>query len=200
MRKNLILDKLWRSALLNDMVWNITSGHPLKDDLKAELFVILLEMPDQKIINAEQNHWLNYLCVNILVKQWKSKNSPFYKKYKKYNQSSNELVDNIIDITDDFNYELLDKVLDIVMTKLPLVEKELFMMRYKIGKYDRWLGKMRDKECEKPVYSYRKMEKKLAIETINSVQPITIDHSTIEKYHKKSVERIKKYLKGNDLF
>lgn len=182
--------------MIDDMLWNITGGHYLKEDLKSELFLILMEMPDNKIISAWNNNWLNYLCVNILVKQWKSKNSPFYKKYKK--DAGVELKIDIIDELDEFNYDLLDKVLDIVMNKLPLVEKELFMMRYKIGKYDRWLGEWRDKECNKPVYSYRKIEKRLGIDNIGGKKPITIDHSTVEKYHRRSIERIKKLLKGYD--
>jgi hypothetical protein len=196
MTKNLILDKLFRSNLIDDILWNITGGHYLKEDLKSELFLILMEMSDQKIIAAHKNNWINYLCINILLKQWKSKKSAFYKKYKKY--EGVELKWDIMDENDIFDYELLDKVLDIVENKLPFVEKELFMMRYKIGKYDKWLGELRDKDCQKPVYSYRKIEKKLAIDTVNSKKPITIDHSTVEKYHRRSIERIKKILGNND--
>lgn len=195
--KNVILDKLFRSPMINDMIWNITGGNELGEELKMELFLILLEMPDHKIINAWKNHWLNYLCINILQKQWKSKTSPFYKKFRKFGQSS-EPINDVIEIADDFDYELLGKIINIVETKLPLVERELFLMRYKVGKYDRWFGELGDKECGKSVYSYRKIENKLAIQTINDKKPITIDHSTIEKYHKRSILKIKKLLKDDD--
>lgn len=195
MTKSLILDKLWRDPLIDDILYNITGGNALREDLKSELFLILMEMKDQKIIKAWKEKWIHYLCVNILKKQWKSSTSPFYKKFK--GEKSNDFSGDIIDELDDFDYELLDKVLQIVETKLPLVERELFMMRYKLGKYDRWLGVLRDKECQKAVYSYRKIEQKLAITMVDGGQPITIDHSTVEKYHKRSIQKIKKLL-GND--
>lgn len=195
MTKSLILDNLFRSPVIDDMLVNITGGNDLRHDLKSELFLILMEMPDIKIIRAHQGRWLTYLCVNILKKQWRSTTSPFYKKWRK--NWGGEIMGDVIDELDDFDYETLDKILTII-DKLPLVEKELFQMRYKIGKYDRWLGALRDKDCQKAVYSYRKIENKLAIQTIGDKKPITIDHSTVEKYHKKSIERIKKLLKTND--
>ena len=191
MTRNHILDNLFRSPIIDDMLFNITGGNDLRHDLKSELFIILMEMPEQKIITAWKNHWLNYLCVNILKKQWRSSTSPFYKKYRK--DWGGESLFEVIEELDDFDYDTLDKVLKIV-DGLPLVEKELFQMRYKLGKYDRWLGEWRDKTCEKPIYSYRKIENKLAIQTYNSNKPITIDHSTVEKYHKRVIEKIKKIL------
>lgn len=190
MTKNLILDNLWRSSLIDDMIWNITNGHHLKDDLKTELFIILCEMPDSKIINAYKGKWLNYLCVNIITKQWKSKTSPFYKKYKKdWNLEGNF---DIADELDEFPYDLLEEVMKII-EQLPFVEKELFMMRYKIGKYDRWLGELRDTNCKKSISSFKKVELKLAINTI------TISHSTVEKYHRKVIEKIRKQLSKKNI-
>jgi hypothetical protein len=192
MNKRDILDKLWRSPMIEDMLVNITYGNPLKEDLKSELFLILMEMPDVKIIAAHNGNWLTYLCVNILKKMWRSNTSPFYKKWRK-GFGDGEPRDMIMEL-DDFDYEKLDLILGFV-DKLPFVEQELFKMRYKIGKYDKWFGELRDKDCKKSVYSYRKIENKLAIETKNGEKPITIDHSTVEKYHKRSIERIKKMLK-----
>lgn len=190
MVKNLILDNLWRSSLIDDMIWNITNGHHLKDDLKTELFIILCEMPDSKIINAYKGKWLNYLCVNIITKQWKSKTSPFYKKYRKdWNLEGNF---DIADELDEFPYDLLEEVMKII-EQLPFVEKELFMMRYKIGKYDRWLGELRDTNCKKSISSFKKVELKLAINTI------TISHSTVEKYHRKAIEKIRKQLSKKNI-
>jgi hypothetical protein len=190
MTKSLILDKLFREPLIDDMIWNITGGNPLREDLKSELFLILMEMPDVKIVSAWEGKWLNYLCVNILTKQWKSSTSPFYKKFRK--EKTNEEFIDIIEIEGGIDWEMIEKILEIAQKHLPFVEKELFMMRYKIGKYDRWFGELRDKDCQKPVYSYRKIEKKLAIGS--SGKPITIDHSTVEVYHKRSIEKIRKIL------
>jgi hypothetical protein len=191
MTKDIILDKLYRDPMIDEMIWNITGGNPLKEDLKSELFLILMEMPDSKIIGAWKDKWINYLCVNILTKQWRSSTSPFYKKFKK--ERTNEEFIDIIDEEVGVDWELAETILDIADKHLTFVEKELFMMRYKIGKYDRWFGEWRDKECQKPIYSYRKIEKKLAIGTSGG-KPITIDHSTVEVYHKRSIEKIRKIL------
>jgi hypothetical protein len=91
MTKNLILEALFNNPIIDDMIWNITGGHPLKDDLKSELFLILMEMSETKIILAWEGKWLNYLCVNILTKQWKSGTSPFHKKFKKFKWEDGEI-------------------------------------------------------------------------------------------------------------
>jgi len=187
--RNHILDSLFRDPMLNEILHNITGGHHLMPDLKTELFLILLELDEKKLIIAYEGKWLLYLCINIIKKMWNSKTSPFFKKYKKI--MSSEDIQNWLKINDieDFDLETFDLVIDIV-NKLPFVEKELFYMRYKIGKYDRYFGERRDEECKKPVSSFRKMEKKL------SINEVSIDHNTIQVYHKKTINKIKKILNG----
>jgi len=190
MTRNLILEALFKNPLIDDMIWNITGGNPLKEDLKSELFLILMEMPENKVIGAWEGKWLNYLCVNILTKQWRSGTSPFHKKYKKFKWEDGE-IDGVEE--EGFDIELLDKVMEIV-ERLPLVERELFKMRWKIGKYDKHFGEWRDKDCKKDIYSYRKVEKKLAIQTSNGGDYISIDHNTVHKYHQLVIEKIRKEL------
>jgi hypothetical protein len=67
-------------------------------------------------------------------------------------------------------------------------------MRWKIGKYDKHFGELRDTECKKDIYSYRKIEKKLSIKTSDGEKYISIDHNTIHKYHQIVIEKIKKKL------
>lgn len=191
MKKAEIIEALYKSPVIDDIIWNITGGNSLAEDLKSELFLILLEMPEIKIVNAHEGKWLNYLCINIIKKQWSSSTSPFYKKYKK--GSGDELTFEIIDDSIPFDIETFHKVM-MAIEELPLVEKELLKMRWKIGKYDKWFGELRDEDCQKDVYSYRKIENRLAIQTINSKKNITIDHSTIQKYHEKAIVRIKKII------
>lgn len=191
MKKAEIIEALYKSPVIDDIIWNITGGNSLAEDLKSELFLILLEMPEIKIVNAYEGKWLNYLCINIIKKQWSSGTSPFYKKYKK--GVGDELSFEIVDDSIPFDIETFDKVM-MAIEQLPLVEKELLKMRWKIGKYDKWFGELRDKDCQKDITSYRKIEKRLTIQTINSKKNITIDHSTVAKYHEKAIERIKKII------
>ena len=79
--KNDILTNLYKSKFIDELINKITSGHQLSDDLKAELFLILVQMSDVKIKRAYEQNYLNYLCVNILKKQYHSNTSPFHKMY-----------------------------------------------------------------------------------------------------------------------
>lgn len=198
MLKNEIISKLYLSSFMSDLLSTITGGHALKEELKQELFLILCEMPDEKIEQAYKNNYLNYLCINIVKKQYHSSSSPFHKKFRK--DKFQELYDNYVidDIDDDIDDELLEKVLWFLDNKVKITDRELFKMYYKMEKYDRWLGELRDENCEKPISSTRKIERKLAIESsVPGKKKITIDHSTIALSIKKTMKRLKKYLKEN---
>lgn len=198
MTKNEILTELFRSKFMSDLIKTITSGHQLSDDLKSELFLILCEMDDARIKSAHKNHYLHYLCVNIVKKQFHSNTSPFHTKFRKDTFSDGTTGDGIwidYDATDD---KTIKRVIHFVDEKIPFVDRELFKMYYKIGKYDRWFGELRDEECQKPISSLRKVEKKLAIITIDGKQ-ISIGHDTIRISLQRTLMRIKHYLKENDL-
>ena len=196
MSRNEIIENLYNSAFINDVIKTITSGHQLTDDLKAELFLILCEMPEKKIISAWEGKWINYLCIDILKKQYHSSTSPFHKKWRK-EKWVDEMYD-IPEIKEVDNKDLISKIEWIVDTKLDIVDKELFKMYFKMDRYDRWLGDLRDKKCQKATSSYRKMEQKLALK---GEPRITISRSTISLSHQRAIMIIKKELEkyGNDL-
>jgi len=209
--KDDILVQLYKSDFIKDLIWTITSGNQLKEDLKSELFLILFEMDDRRILRAYNNNYLHYLCVNILKKQYHSKTSPFHKKFRwggkvkdtePFYQSESEWKYNSpLEIEPDtyvFPEELMEKIIWFVDNKLDLVDRELFKIYYKIGRYDRWLGDLRDTNCKKPISSLRKIENKLAITTIEG-KKISIGYDTIGLSLKRSLMRIKYYLKKNEL-
>jgi len=185
MTKNEIIDALFKDQVIDDMITNITGGNPLRNDLKQELFVILLEMPGSKILDAYSGKWLTYLCVNIITKQWRSTTSPFYKKFRKETQNSDWK-----DLPEEegIDWLLINEIVKEI-EDLPFVERELLKMRYKLGDWGVG-GSLEDRECKKVITSYRKIERKLKI------GDISIDHNTIQKYHNKSIDKIKKKLKG----
>ena len=192
-----ILTDLFKSEMLNEIIIKITSNNVLKDDLKSELFLILCEMPEVKLVKAHKNNYLIYMCINILKKQYHSSTSPFHKKWRK--EKFNELSDSdnyIPDIdTDDDVETIMDKIKWIVETKLDVVDKELFKLYYKWDRYDRWTGDLRDTTCQKQRSSLRKIQKKLALTTFNS-KTITINKDTIASSINLSTEKIKKIIKG----
>lgn len=193
MSKNDILTELYKSDLLEEILTKITSNHPLKEDLRSELFLILSEMPSHKIQKAYDDKYLNYLCINILKRQYHSSTSPFHKKFRKDKWSElGETPDKPEELLLDES--ILQKVMFIVETKLDLIDRELFLMYYKLGRYERHLGELRDTECKKSTSSFRKMEKKLSLTPKDGGKGISIDHSTIHLSHKRSIGIIKYWL------
>ena len=199
--KNDILTNLYKSKFIDDLVYKITSGHQLSEDLKAELFLILAEMSDIKIKRAYEQNYLNYLCVNILKNQYHSNTSAFHKMYRKHYASQvpifndDDKLESIID-SDDINEmeDTLNKIEWIVENKLSLIDRELFKLYYKMGRYNRIDGDLRDMTCDKATSSYRKIERKLAITTLDKAGSISICRSTIALSHKRSMLKIKKWL------
>ena len=195
MVKNEIITQLYNSPFIDDVVRKLTSGNQLAEDLKAELFLILCEMPDKKIVKAHKEKWINYMCINILKKQYHSSSSPFHTKWRK-GMGSEEIGDMIQE--EERNWDVITKIEWIVDNKLDLVDRELFKLYYKMDRYDRWLGDLKDKSCQKPTSSYRKMQEKLAL---RGEPKITISRSTISLSHQRAIMIIKRELEkyGNDL-
>ena len=69
-RKNNIISKLAKEKAVETMCINMGDEQSYFDDLVQEIYLIILEYDDNKIIKN----------------QYFSKNSPFYKKYKMYDQ------------------------------------------------------------------------------------------------------------------
>jgi hypothetical protein len=159
--RNEIIETLYRSAFIDDVIQNITSGHRL-----------------------------NYLCINILKKQYHSSTSPFHNKWRKHS-ASNEIGDIKQEEEPENNRDIIIKIEHIVDTKLDIVDRELFKIYYKMDRYDRWIGDLRDTRCEKITSSYRKMERKLSLK---GEPKITISRSTISLSHQRSIMIIKKEL------
>lgn len=194
MTKNQIIEALYKRPFIDDLIWTITGGSELRGDLKQELFIILLQMDDARIIGAFTNKFLDYLCVNILKKQFHSKTSPFYTKFRKSEVEFRSGADlpQIPEMIEADNDEVIRTILEFVDTKLPLVDRELFKIYWKFGKYDRLTGELRDETCDKAKSSLRKVSKKLQIKGEGIT--ISIGHDSVRKSLNRTLLRIKKHL------
>jgi hypothetical protein len=195
--KNEIITELYSSQVIENILLKLTSGHELMIELKQELFLILCQMSEEKIQDSYYGKYINYTIINILKKQYHSSTSPFHKKFRK--EKFEELFDTpqIISETDDLRDSMIEMIYWVVENKLSIVDRELFKLYYKRDRYDRWVGDLRDKTCERYISSYRKIEKKLAIKSINGQKNLTIDHSTIGLSINRSIDIIKKYMNDN---
>jgi hypothetical protein len=186
--KNDIIEELYNSGIVDAVISNMLNNSNLKEDLKAELFLILLEKSEATIKHAHNNNYLKYYVINILKKQFKSNTSPFHKKYRRMTFEPFDFMD----IPDDTTFEdRWNQVETIVNSKLDILDRELFKLYWKMGDYDALVGKLKDTTCQKEQSSLRKIEKKLEIQTVGGKR-ITISRTTISKSLKRSTEIIQK--------
>lgn len=80
--KNQIIKQLYESVNFNSCINKMEPGH-LRADLKAEVVLILLETPAEKIIQMNSTGQLPYYAVRIIINQIQSNSSPFAKMYRK---------------------------------------------------------------------------------------------------------------------
>ena len=81
MVKNEILAQYWTSKEVNDA---FDKMHPeeLRYDLKAEVFLVLCEMNDNKLEGLFKRNELKFYIVRIMLNMIKSDRSTFYKNYR----------------------------------------------------------------------------------------------------------------------
>ena len=106
MVKNKILAEYWTLKEVNDA---FAKMHPeeLQYDLKAEVFLVLCEMNDEKLIGMYERNELKFYIVRVMLNMIKSDRSNFYKSYRNYT----EYVDNDTEAIVDFDkLDLVDKL------------------------------------------------------------------------------------------
>jgi hypothetical protein len=106
MVKNKILAEYWTLKEVNDA---FAKMHPeeLQYDLKAEVFLVLCEMNEEKLIGMYERNELKFYIVRIMLNMIKSDRSNFYKSYRNYT----EYVDNDTEAEVNFDKsDLFDKL------------------------------------------------------------------------------------------
>jgi hypothetical protein len=106
MVKNKILAEYWTLKEVNDA---FAKMHPeeLQYDLKAEVFLVLCEMSEEKLIGMYERNELKFYIVRVMLNMIKSDRSNFYKSYRNYT----EYVDNDTEAEVNFDKsDLVDKL------------------------------------------------------------------------------------------
>ena len=96
MNKQDIITIIHKEHWIEDIIKKYNLDESLKDDFVQEMYLILLEYNENKIIELYSKNQLKYFLIRICVNNYKSTTSPWYKKYMKYNK---ELINQNIDIT-----------------------------------------------------------------------------------------------------
>ena len=88
-----IIDQLARERRVETMLANIAKK-PVSgtlEDLCQMVYLILLEYDDAKIEDLWENGQMNFFIARILINQYKSTNSPFYKLFRKYESKCQDI-------------------------------------------------------------------------------------------------------------
>jgi len=85
MVKTEIIAKLWDNKEVNEA---FSKMHPveLQYDLKAEVFLVLCEMNDEKLIGMYERNEIRFFLVRVMLNMIKSDRSTFWKQYRNYTE------------------------------------------------------------------------------------------------------------------
>lgn len=122
MVKNEILAQYWTSKEVNDA---FDKMHPeeLRYDLKAEVFLVLCEMNEDKLVGLFERNELKFYIVRIMLNMIKSDRSTFYKNYRNYS----EFVDQDYACDDNDKTDMFEK-LELNMDSLHWYNKEMLKL------------------------------------------------------------------------
>lgn len=98
---NSIVKSVYEEGLINEIAENLGVSETEWDDFLQEIYLIILQYNKEKIIGMYERGELKYWLIRVCINQYCSKNSPFYKKYKKY-----------YTILDGNNFNLTDEILN----------------------------------------------------------------------------------------
>jgi hypothetical protein len=107
MVKNEILTQYWTSKEVND-AFEKMQPEELRYDLKAEVFLVLCEMNEDKLIGMFERNELKFYIVRIMLNMIKSDRSSFYKNYRNHTEFVN--VDKDFELINYDKMDLVDKL------------------------------------------------------------------------------------------
>ena len=122
MVKNEILEQYWTLKEVNDAFAKM-QPEELQYDLKAEVFLVLCEMNEDKLIGLFERNELKFYIVRIMLNMIKSDRSTFYKNYRNYS----EFVDQDYACDDNDKTDMFEK-LELNMDSLHWYNKEMLKL------------------------------------------------------------------------
>jgi hypothetical protein len=89
---------------------NITKNNDLTEDLFHYCLEILLNYDKAKMGEILKNNHVKYFYVSVVMKQWCSSTSPFYKEYRKAAYNNTEYMDFHDIVEEEYNHEIDEKI------------------------------------------------------------------------------------------
>ena len=90
-----MIEQLARERRVETMIENIAK-QPLSPDLKdlsQMVYLILLEYDGDKLQDLWDNGQINFFIARIILNQYRSSNSPFYKMFRKYGRKCEDITE-----------------------------------------------------------------------------------------------------------
>jgi len=88
-----MVEQMARERRVETMVENIArrSLTPELKDLAQMVYLILLEYDEDKLADLWENGQMNFFIARIIINQYRSANSPFFKLFRKYGLKAEDI-------------------------------------------------------------------------------------------------------------
>jgi len=96
--KKVIIEELSQRQDITDYIGYLTPNKYYQQEMYQELFLVVCEMDEEKLVDIYMRKKLNGYIVGVLKKMSKSTSSPFHKKIKSFNSNlpDENLIENIL--------------------------------------------------------------------------------------------------------
>ena len=82
MTREQVISKLYTDKDLADAIGKMEPAH-LRDDLRQEMFLVLCEMPEERLLSMAGQGYLKFFLVRTMLNMIKSDRSTFYNKFRR---------------------------------------------------------------------------------------------------------------------
>ena len=161
--KNQILADLFKSDKLNEMLRKFDAGAG-NDDLKSELFLVLCNQPESKIIELKDKNQLMFFCTGIVQRMVFQKGSKFHRTYRKHSVEFNENDEQELEQYDVEKDKLLDRVEQGLENDLHWVERSMISLYLSKGSMTKI-----SQDVKLPVVQVRKIMKAARTKIDNAI-------------------------------
>jgi len=103
-----ILDKMYRDPDVADAIGKMEPAH-LRDDLRQEIFTVLCELPEERLLGMHAQGWLKWFLVRTMLNMIKSDRSTFFNKFRRGMDEWNERME-VKDQGEDATEETIEKM------------------------------------------------------------------------------------------
>ena len=136
MQRNKIVAELYKAKYFNDCINKMEPDY-LREDLKNEVALVLLNKRPETIIQLHARNELQWYVVRIILNMVRSSSSPFTKQYRRQFENVGVIKESEIECLQQREQRELteDRVMHYINTSLYWYDKEIINLYIKLGSY-----------------------------------------------------------------